>query len=249
VTEATANGTAWSRRINNSVQYWSPVFGGFQFKLMAALANYQSPGNAAFASGLPKAKEMSANVTWARGPFSIAAGYDAHEGLRPGTAAGQVANPKDDAFNLGAKWNFGLGEVGVGYEKLSYEQNNNSATAANGLDVENMVANGRINVGPGAIWGSYSTAEGKSCTGTTTVGSASCGLKAKMSVLGYDYVMSKRTKMYIAYAKIDNAFANGVGTNYYYIAGPAGNNSNGTASGIQAGTDVTTLAVGIQHLF
>src|SRR6266478_5130905 len=30
VTEATANNTAWSRRINNSVQYWSPVFNGLQ---------------------------------------------------------------------------------------------------------------------------------------------------------------------------------------------------------------------------
>jgi hypothetical protein len=38
-----------------------------------------------------------------------------------------------------------------------------------------------------------------------------------MYVLGYDYVMSKR-KMYLAYAKIDN----GLSTNYYYIAGPAG---------------------------
>ena len=26
VTEATSNGTAWSRRTNNSIQYWSPVF-------------------------------------------------------------------------------------------------------------------------------------------------------------------------------------------------------------------------------
>src|SRR5438132_2670616 len=25
VTEATSNGTAWSRRVNNSIQYWSPV--------------------------------------------------------------------------------------------------------------------------------------------------------------------------------------------------------------------------------
>jgi hypothetical protein len=75
-----------------------------------------------------------------------------------------------------------------------------------------------------------------------------------MTVLGYEYVMSKRTKMYFAYAKIDNGFsvtAPGVteGTNYYYIAGPAGNNANGTASGIQKGTNVTSLAFGIQHTF
>ncbi len=82
-----------------------------------------------------------------------------------------------------------------------------------------------------------------------------------MMALGYDYVLSKRTKMYVAYNKIDN----GAGTNYYYIAGPAGNNGgtsvggslatgqaapfNGTASGIAQGTDVTSFAFGIQHTF
>jgi predicted porin len=251
--EATANGTAWSRRINNSIQYWSPVFAGLQFRLGTALANYQSPGTSPnsgnIASGLPKPKTLSASVIWARGPVSVGAGYEGHQGLRPSAAATGVANPKDNAFQLGFKWNFGVAEIGAGYEKLSYEQNNNSATAANGLDVENVVLNGRVSVGPGAIWASFSKGKGKSCTGTTTVGSASCGLEAKMTTVGYDYVMSKRTKMYFAYAKIDNAFSNAVGTNYYYIAGPAGNNANGTASGIQAGTDVTTIGVGIQHTF
>jgi predicted porin len=164
-----------------------------------------------------------------------------------------VANPKDNAFQIGGKWNFGLGEIGVGIEKLSYEQNNNSATAPNGIDVTNMAVNGRINAGPGAVWATYSwTDGGKSCTtGTAAIGSVACGAagEAKMTVLGYDYVMSKRTKMYLAYAKIDNGFAGGVGTNYYYIAGPAGNNANGTAGGIVAGTDVTTIGLGIQHTF
>jgi predicted porin len=71
--------------------------------------------------------------------------------------------------------------------------------------------------------------------------------------LGYDYIMSKRTKMYFAYNKIDN----GISTNYYYIAGPAANGGgaaaatsvNGTAGGLDRGTDVTTLAIGMQHSF
>jgi hypothetical protein len=51
--------------------------------------------------------------------------------------------------------------------------------------------------------------------------------------------------MYVAYNKIDN----GISTNYYYIAGPAANNGNGTNGGLSAGTKVTTLAVGMQHSF
>jgi hypothetical protein len=57
--------------------------------------------------------------------------------------------------------------------------------------------------------------------------------------------MSKRTKMYFAYNKIDN----GISSTYYYIAGPAANAGNGTNGGLSAGTDVTTLAVGLQHSF
>jgi predicted porin len=116
------------------------------------------------------------------------------------------------------------------------------------------------------VWASYSaTPGGKDCTGTAAfnsstgtgnlvIGSAACSSgansssdagKAKMYVLGYDYVLSKRTKLYAAYSKIDN----GLSTNYYYIAGPAGNNANGTASGVQAGTDVTSFGLGLQHVF
>ena len=143
-------------------------------------------------------------------------------------------------------------------ESLKYASNN--AAGDNGIKVPAYVVNGRVNVGPGAIWGSYSrTSGGKDCTAGATMGGAACGSagQAKMTVLGYDYVMSKRTKMYAAYSKIDN----GSGTNYYYIAGPAGNNGgstagtgnnnlqNGTSSGIARGTDVTTIALGIQHSF
>ena len=262
VTEATSNGTAWSRRINNSVQWWSPVWSGLQVKLMTAMATYQSPGTAQFPSGLPKAKEYSASAAWVRGPLSIGLGYDYHEGLRPGTAAGANANPKDSAVQLGAKWNFGPGEIGAAYEQLKYGENGTSAASAGKMDVPSYAVNARWNIGPGAVWGSYSAADAKSCsTTTTTIGSAACGVKPKMYVLGYDYVLSKRTKLYAAYAKIDNGVVTNAagavvaGSNYYYIAGPAGNNGgggnvgNGTASGIAAGTDVSTIGLGIQHVF
>jgi predicted porin len=257
VTEATSNGTAFSRRINNSVQYWSPIFGGFQVKLMTALANYQAPGNAAFASGLPKAQEYSGSASWVRGPFSVGLGYDRHKGLRPNAAAGGDPNPKDTGIQLGAKFNFGPGEIGVAAEKLSYA--NTSATAAsNEMDVQSWVVNGRFNIGPGAIWASYSASDTKSCTNAAaaavTIGSATCGAKPKMYTLGYDYVLSKRTKMYVAYSKIDNGtttLANGtaVGSAYYYIAGPAANGNAGTNGTLAAGTDVTSFGVGIQHVF
>src|SRR5712691_2256611 len=132
-TEATANGTAWSRRNNNSVQFWSPVINGLQFRLATALANYQSPGTTTVASGVQKPKYLSGNVTWARGPLAVAAGYETHEGFRPNTtSAAGVPNPKDTAFQIGAKWNFGPGEVGAGIETVKYANNADSASTDNG---------------------------------------------------------------------------------------------------------------------
>jgi len=256
VTEAPSNGTGFSRRVNNSVQYWSPIIGGFQAKLMTALANYQQPGSNQLPSGLPKAKEYSLSVAFVQGPFSVGAGYDAHEGLRPGTGVGANPNPKDTAWQIGGKFNMGMGEVGVAYESISYGSNNGSlATPAGAMDLPSWAVNGRLNLGPGALWASYSKTDAKSCSATNTViGSAACGVQAKMYALGYDYVLSKRTKMYVAYNKIDNGVitnANGsfaAGSSYYYIAGPAAN-QNGSSGGLAPGTDVTSYGIGVQHTF
>jgi predicted porin len=219
---------------------------------------YQSPANV-YPNGVPKAKEYSANATWARGPFSIGIGYDYHEALRPNTAVNGIVNPKDTAIQVGAKWNFGSGEIGAGYEEISYGNNAASGAADNGMKVPAYVVNGRLNLGPGALFASYSGTDAKSCTqagatAATAIGTAVCGAKAKMYSLGYDYILSKRTKMYVAYNKIDNGTvttnAGAVqGSSYYYIAGPAANSGNGTSGGLSAGTDVTTFGLGIQHVF
>ncbi len=173
VTEATGGTTQFSRRVSNTIQYWSPVVAGAQFRLATATANYQSPGSADFTNGLPKPKMWSGSATWSRGPLAVAAAYETHEGFRPSTSttAGQNVVAKDKAFQIGAKWNFGLGEVGAGYEKLSYGDNGvvNAARAASSkMDVPAFVVNGRANLGPGGIWAGYSkTSGGKNCTDPT----------------------------------------------------------------------------------
>jgi predicted porin len=258
-TESTGNGTSWSRRNNNSIQYWSPVLSGVQFRLATALANYQSTDSSPTASGVQKPKYYSGNVTYARGPLALAMGYESHDGFRPGNTAAGTANPKDSAIQIDGKWDFGLGQVGAAYEQLKYNDNGSpggsGANANNGgMKVPSWVVNGRINAGPGAVWASYNKSQGgKSCTtANMVIGNAACGVQAKMTVVGYDYVMSKRTKMFVAYAKIDNGWNGTVGSNYYYIAGPAAQGNaagRGTSGALIAGTDVTTIALGMQHTF
>jgi len=138
VTESTANNTAFSRRVNNSIQYWSPVFSGLQFKLMTAMANYKgSTNNNNFPNGVPSPKEYSGNITWARGPLSLGLGADMHQGLRANTAVGGKLDTKDTAVMLGAKWNFGIGEVRCG--RREDQLRHNSAHRSEHQDGCNLV--------------------------------------------------------------------------------------------------------------
>jgi len=266
VTEVTGSTKSFHRRLNNTIQYWSPVFSGVQFKLATQLANYQSPSSSPLPlnGDLQQPKLRSGNVVWTRGPILVAGGYETHQGYNPGTQADGIANPKDTAIQIGGKFDFGMGQVGVGYEQLKYGSSRTGAATTNAYKQANYVVNGRFNVGPGAIWAGYTkTPGGKSCdAGAATVSSATasavCGADsaAKQLSVGYDYILSKRTKVYAAYSKIDN----GLGTNYYYVAGPAANEGggpavssnatiNGTAGGLLPGTDVTTIGLGVQHTF
>jgi len=161
VTEVTASSVAFSRRINNSVQYWTPIMSGFQAKLMTAMNPYQSPGSVTLGTNnanVQKAKEYSASLAWARGPLSLGVGYDFHQGLRPVTTANGIADAKDTALQLGAKWNFGPGEIGVGYESIEFGNTATGTATDSGMKVPAYVVNGRWNIGPGAVWASYAGA-------------------------------------------------------------------------------------------
>lgn len=263
--EVTGSSTSFHRRNNDSINYTSPLMGGFQLSVQTELGNFQSPGGASngfntgtFDSGTQHPKLWSASGIWARGPLVLAAGYELHQGFRAATAPGQNINPKDTAIQGGIKWDFGIAQVGFGLEKISFGDNgvaNGAAASSSKMDVTNWQLNGKLALGPGNLWGQYSKSSGgKSCTNPTNantftaVGATACGDagKAKEYSLGYDYILSKRTKVYLAYNKIDNGNA----TTYYYAAASApAQTGTGTLNAVTAGTDVTVFAVGIQHTF
>jgi predicted porin len=254
VVEVTANGSAFSARRSNSVQWWSPNFSGVQVKLMTAMYNYKNAETQPLTNGMQSTQEYSGSVTFARGPLSLGVAVDQRKGFNASNAANGIVDPKDTGVILGGKWNFGPGQIGVTFEQLDYGANTTAANPGNKMKVTNTAINGRWRVGPGDIWAGYSfTPGGKSCgtepTATalgTSVSGASCGDPGKANVVsvGYDYILSKRSKIYVAYEKIDN----GEGSGYYYIAGPAAN-AVGTGGALARGTDVTTLGVGIRHTF
>jgi predicted porin len=212
------NGTSFNRTVSNSLMYRSPVMAGFRFGAMTAMNEWKEPSSATPAGQNQLNPTFgSYSLTWAGGPFSVAGGYEVHNGFRAvnsGTPAAPTnRNAKDTGMTIGARWNYGMGLVGLGWERLKY---NNSATGGagdNGFTLNNWALEATFNITPADIlWGGYSKTPGKTSCGaslqtvaTATVGS-NCGgdTGAKWLTLGVDHSFSKRTAVYAYWSKIDN---------------------------------------------
>lgn len=232
--------TAFGRRAANSVQYWTPNWGGFQGRIGTTLSGLKTADGAAVEQD-PSLWSLS--LMWSGGPFTVGGAYERHEEFRNAVAGGPKT--KDDAWMIGGKWRSGAFAVGAAYELRDYDNNSATAGAETNFEIKSWVVNGTFNLGSGEIFAGYSQMETDSCgAGLTTCGNAG---EADLLTLGYAHNLSKRTKAYINVGNIDNGSATAI----YWIAGPAGNSaaSSGQSGGINAGTDVRTVGVGIQHSF
>ncbi len=248
------NGTAFHRRFANIIQYWSPNWAGFQLKVATQVNEGKAAANTAGTTdNNPNPSAWSYGLTWAGGPWNAGLGYEQHKGFNT-TSVSADPNVKDTGITLGGGWNFGMGTVALGWERLKYGDNLSAAAAlaaggGNGFQRTNWVINGTFNIGAnGSIFAGYSkTPGGKSCGvgATTAVGGAVCGSNsaASFASLGYSHKLSKRSTLYAVAGRINNS----AGTAYYYIAAP--NGPNGISSIVSAGTDVTTFGVGMNHTF
>ena len=249
--------TAFSRRESNYVEYTSPTFSGFQVKIGTAASEMAEPTSTTTALGAGavqhKPKLWSSAATWSGGPFSAAVAYETHTGFRASNAAGTglaQRMAKDTGTTVGGKWNFGVGQVGLGWERQKYA-NTAAAGAENNFSRTAWVLNGdwRLNATMTLSAGYSKTAGLKGCgaglSSTAAVPTCGGGMGANHKSLGFDMAMSKRTSLYAIYSKITN----NAGASYYYIAGPTSNNTNGASGGLSAGSDVTLMGFGAKHTF
>ena len=268
-----ANATSFHRRLSKTIQYWSPVWSGFQYKVATQLQNYVAANtlnSQALSANTSTPSLWSHSLSWTGGPFTAYGAYEAHQGYNANSLSADM-NVKDTGMQLGGKWNFGPGAVTLQWERLKYGNNASSTviggtaaqSAATNFTLVNWALGGNFKVsGNGMVWGSYSKTPGRSgCGASSTLAGGGldglCGSStaANFLAIGYDHAMSKRTALYATYGKITNGQGSNtagtatVGSSYYYIAGPAGNSTQGSVSAVTAGTDVTTYAVGVKHTF
>jgi predicted porin len=234
---------AFDKRVGNSVQYWSPKWGGFSARLGYSV----DEGTTNLGTGpVIRPDILSASVTYDVGGLSLRYGLEQHNdyfGMTQlgGSAAGTATNPssRDRAHKVIAIWRIGNTRVAGAVERLDYRNDDSFVGAVSEYKRTAYYLLVEQRFGDSSVWGSYSRAQDGSCA---RVGGASCvtqGLGANYWALGYIYRFSKRTEGFITAYNLDNK-ASG-----QYSTQPV----VGSAASIAPGAETRGFGVGLLHLF
>jgi predicted porin len=235
---------SFDRRQGNSVQYWSPRWGGFSFR-----ADYSvNEGKTVAVAGGPVISPTLAGVSlqYDNGGLSVRYAYEQHDdyfGMAQlgGSAGATVANPtsKDLANKLVVVWRIANTRIAALAEQLKYKTDDSLVGAVNEykrnayyIVVEQFFAN------KSSLWAAYGRAEDGSCG---RVGGAACSTRALGAdnfAIGYIYRLSNRTWVYTTYYRMNNK------ENGQYSPGPTV-----STLAVAPGADTTAFGVGIYHYF
>jgi predicted porin len=233
---------AFDKRAGNSIQYWSPRWGGLSFRV----GHSTNEGKGPVVTGGPViAPEIwSASTTWEEGGLSVRLGWEQHNdyfGMSQlgGSAAGTASNAssRDRAGKLVAIWRIGNTRVALALEQLQYRNNDSVAGAVNRYKRDSYYVLLEQRFGGSSLWFANGQARAGSCE---RVGGASCstaGLNAIWWNVGYLYRFSRRTEFFATYYRLNNS-------------GSASYSPQPTVGTILApGADTTGIGAGITHYF
>jgi predicted porin len=187
ITGVLNDGGNFDRRDQNSVQYWSPTWGGFAFRLMAtANENKSTTANP---------RDYGGNVTFTRGPVYVFVTYEEHKDQNGGNGAG-VGNPsgnitsgnKEKGLALGGS--FAFGPIKLGLQAQRYEE-----TARE--DAEGWMGNLVWTFGKNQLILQHMRLEGGQALGT---GEPDC----ESNSIGYQYNFTRRTFFIGSYVRVKN---------------------------------------------
>ena len=226
------------RRASNAVSYQSPVVaGGLQFKTLAQVNQDKSNGGAAIKQN---PWLWSSSLQWAGmgGRARVGVAYDRHHDFT-------TIDQTDTGWSVKGGWNFGVVDVGLAYERMTYK------VVAGDCKAQQYGIALAVPVGQGAVRASYSKAkdiEGTygagGCGAAVTAANHSDDNGAKQYNLGYDHRLSKRTTLGVGYSTIKND----AGTATFVWSGMS-SSQNGAQLAPALGTDLSVFFVNMIHRF
>ena len=202
---------AFDRRQGNSIQYWSPNWAGFTFRLQYSA----NEGKGAVVTGGPvlNPEVMGGSIQWDRGQLSLRYAYDRHRdyfGMSQigGSAAGTLTNTgsKDEGHKFVILWLIGNTRITGTYEQLKYHNDDSTAGAVKDYkrNAYYAVLEQRFFNGSQSIFGAYGRAEDGNCGRVGGLACSTHALGASFWNVGYIYRFSKRTEGFLYYYKVDN---------------------------------------------
>ena len=236
---------SFDRRQGNSVQYWSPTFGGLSFRLQHSV----NEGRGAIVAGGPIVSPVvnSVSAVWSWKQLSLRYAYEEHKdyfGLSQlgGGAAGTLTNShsKDTGHKFVVLYRIANTRLTGMVEQLKYTNNDSAAGNVTGYKRSAWygVVEQFFDANKQSFFASYGRAADGTCTRVGPLACVTAELGAKYMTLGYIYRFSKRTEGFIMYYKLDNK------RNAQYSPGPMVNGAS-----IAPGADTTAAGVGMIHFF
>ena len=228
--------TAFKRRQQNSINYDSPNFGGFQ--VMASFTSAQTSTGTTSATTADKPRVLSLGAQYSAGPLYVSGGYERH------TEYGGAGGANDDnGWHIGAAYTWGPVRFGGQYTRQKFEV---SSTTDSKVAAWHVGVDWRI-VGPHGLRAAYTQAgDAKGTLGAAIPGAAASGAGyrpvvgsdtgAKMYQIRYVYTFSKRTEFNAGYVRLNNENA-------------AGYTLGGLNAAPLAGENQSAVAISMRHTF
>ena len=225
ITLSSAAGPAnFSQRYTNQITYDTPNMGGFMAS--AQITTLNATFNTAETT-VAEGRVIGLGAQYATGPLAVVAAYDSRDENR---ATGGLLQSEDTAWLLGVRYRIGPVTLGFTYTDLEADNGAGTVTARTAWNLGGEWALGT----GGAIRAGYALAGDREVNGSDVSDTG-----AKQYQIGYFHNLSKRTKVYAAYVKLDN---DSLGV-YNLTALSAG------AANVFPGDSADVVAFGMFHTF
>jgi predicted porin len=202
-------------RMNNTIKYASPAVNGFSGELAYGLG--EAAGDARIG------RQLGAALGYTRGPLSLRLGYASVNSIPVATA---LTTGKTTL--IGGAYDFGVVKMALGYASNKGTVNVNTRIDPNpNADSQDAILGVTVPVGAGTIRASYISKQDRRSTDRD----------ARQWGIAYNYALSKRSDVYLAYARIHNHVA----------AGAVGFYTVGNATEVGGGN--RALNIGMRHSF
>jgi predicted porin len=198
---------SFTRRQNNSVNYETPNFNGFQVLASYSTTNHATANTTNLTNAKPRMWSLGAQ--YSAGPLYVGGGYERHRDFGAGNTGGGLPGSTDSGWHLGAAYTFG-GAVRVGGNYTNQKFRN---VGAIGADTEYRIwhvgADWKIQ-GPHGLRGGLTYARDAKGTGGAVAGSgvtrpaAGPDSGARLWQIQYVHTLSKRTELTAGYVKLNN---------------------------------------------